>query len=530
MHGWLVFFVPAMALVSKFRASFDLHQHPSRRKAVIWFTIGGWLSNGIIMVQGLLLIPLYIRYLGTDLYGFWLASGGMLAWLSMVDVGGAAITRQRCANAYGKRDLQRVVDYFWHGVLVTLGVVTIFLVLLFVVAPLIPGAIRADEKDRALLLNCLLLSGVGAALNFGQMFLREFASAAQRNGLPVAANLVGLILALVFTVVGLTVYGWGLYVLAIAAVIRSAVPLLINALAASLLLSSVAYRNCWSRAIFRDYWVTTPAILAAKAAGVFSSQLPVVLLTRWAGPEVTVAYSVSIRLLEMAKHFINHPLAALYGASAHLFGDSTVTPERKGSLFRQIASGFSAATAGAFAYYVLVNQGFIHLWIAPDKYLGSTFTILAALAMLLQLRNSLLTNFIGSHGAIQISSYVGAFEKMVTVAVQCVLIYHFAALGAVVSLVLVALLFQFPYHVILKNRQPEAAHGLRILQWVWLPTFAVFGIASLGSGWLVFDHWGVFLVCCALAAFLPGGLMIVSLPNLRERLWMLRHRVKPHLK
>lgn len=516
-----------MPLISKFRASFDLNHKPSRRKAVIWFTVGGWLSNGIIMIQGLLLIPLYIKYLGADMYGFWLASGGMLAWLSMVDVGGAAITRQRCANAYGKGDLQRLVDYFWHGALVMLGVITVFLVLLFAFSPLIPQAIRADEELRPILLTCLLISGVGTALNFARMFLREFASAAQRNGLPAVATLVGLILALGFTIVGLTVYDLGLYALAIATVIRSGVPLLMNALGAGLLLTSVKYRNSWSKTIFRDYWVTTPAVLSAKAAGVFSQQLPVVLLTRWAGPEVTVAYSVSIRLLEMAKHFINHPLAALYGASAHLFGDAAVTPERKRALFRQIASGFSAATTGAFAYYVLVNQGFIHLWIAPDKYLGPAFTVVAALAMLLQLRNQLYTNFIGSHGAIQISGYSSALEKLITVAVQCVLIYHFAALGAVASLVLVAVVFQFPYHVILKNRQPEAARSLRPLQWLWLPALAVFWIVSAGSAWLVFDDWMAFLLCCGLAAVLPGALMIASLPNLRERLWMLKQRIKP---
>jgi O-antigen/teichoic acid export membrane protein len=38
--------------------------------------VGGYLNTTILIVQGLLLVPLYLRFLGPHDYGLWLASGG----------------------------------------------------------------------------------------------------------------------------------------------------------------------------------------------------------------------------------------------------------------------------------------------------------------------------------------------------------------------------------------------------------------------------------------------------------------------
>jgi hypothetical protein len=40
--------------------------------------LGGYLNIGIITAQGLLLVPLYLEYIGTELYGAWLGSGDIL--------------------------------------------------------------------------------------------------------------------------------------------------------------------------------------------------------------------------------------------------------------------------------------------------------------------------------------------------------------------------------------------------------------------------------------------------------------------
>lgn len=486
-----------MRLYGKFADLIDLRRIPSRRRGVIWYTAGGWIGNGILILQGFLLIPLYIHYLGTDLYGYWLASGGVLAWFSMVDVGSAAITRQRCAQAYGKQLFQRMVDYFWHGLVVMLAIIGIFLLLLFSLAPKIPEFIRADESYHLLIKNCLLLSGAGLALYLLEIYLKEFAASAQRNEITTLLGILGLLIGLILIILGLVVFGWGLYSLAIAALLRPIVPMIGNGIFAILLLRSTQCQVKWSRAVFKDYLLTSPAVLSAKATGIFSSHLPVILLTRWFGPEVTVAYNVSITLISALKHFFSHAFSSLHGATAHYFSDPAVTDERKQLLFRKLAKAFTIATVAGFGGYVLVNQGFVHLWISPDKYLGNFFTLLAATAILLQLRNTIYLTMISAHGAISLSGYGSAAERVFTALLQIILIKTYGAEGALMALIVGSLTAQIPYQKILTKLQPQAASGLSSLQWLWLPSTLLFLLISSISGWFVFESWYHFISGCA---------------------------------
>lgn len=497
---------------------FDLRRQPSRRKAVLWQTMGNYASNAIIIIQGLVMIPLYLQTLGAELYGFWLASGGMLAWLSMVDVGGAAITRVRCANAYGRGDLQRMVDYFWHGAGIMASVILIFLLLLLVMVRWIPELIQVDLEFRELILDCLYITGLGTALHLSELFLREFIFSTQRTLLPSLGTLVGLIISLLFLLLGLIVFNWGLYALALAAVIRPLLPLLLNLFVAAGLLQSAQARVNWSKKVFRDYCATTPSVLAAKASGVFLYQLPVILLTRLAGPEVTVAYNVTMRLLEMAKHFINQPLSSLYNSSAHLFGDQSVRPAKTRSIFSKLSLAFSLSTLAAFGTYILLNQGFVHLWVSPEKYLGVSFTVLAALAALLQMRSILYTSLIGAHGSINVSGYTGSVERITTALLMFLLVGDYGPFGVVIALIVGPILFQVPYHFLLRKRQPVVAQSLFPLQWVWIPAGILFWAASLCTHWWVFDSWTQFILAAALLMPLPASLVIGAIPQIRERL------------
>jgi O-antigen/teichoic acid export membrane protein len=473
------------------------------------------VANCIIIVQGFLLIPLFIRYLGSELYGYWLATGGILAWLSMVDVGGDTVARQRCAHAYGMRDFQRMVNYFWHGLAVTFAVVVVFLLILFIFAEEIPVLIHANKNLHITLVNCLLLAGFASALNLLELFFRGFAAAAQRNFVPVSATALGLLVALIVTIVGLTLFQWGLYALAVAAIVRALIPLAINIVYCSALLKSTPYRCDWSRGIFRDYFVTTPSVFAAKAANVFSSQLPLVLLARWYGPDVTVAFTITMRLLGVIGNFINQPIAALSATSAHLFGDSNVDEVRRKRIYNKIAKGFLSISGSSYLAYTLFNHGFIALWVSEAHYLGWKFSVLAAFGSFLMLRNSIYSNVIISSGAIRSGGYFASFEKLAMIPLHFIFIFFSGSLGAVISVLIAALIMQFPYHLLLKRQSKVVATSLITLQWCGLPIGIILLIGTLLSPLFVHTSWLGFLGSVAVVSPLLVCAIMVGFPDVR---------------
>lgn len=56
------------------------------------------------IIRGLVLVPLYLKFIDIKLYGAWLASGNVIVWLALMNPGLNELLRQQVAKFYGKKD------------------------------------------------------------------------------------------------------------------------------------------------------------------------------------------------------------------------------------------------------------------------------------------------------------------------------------------------------------------------------------------------------------------------------------------
>lgn len=121
----------------------DLSIRPSRRRAVTAHVVLGLLLQLVFVMQSLVILPLCLRTIGAGPFGFWLASGGVLSWLTIANCDSAGLTIPRCAVAYGRSDLPAARAWFVHGVIVAAGSGAVLLVLLLPVAAFTPAWLGA---------------------------------------------------------------------------------------------------------------------------------------------------------------------------------------------------------------------------------------------------------------------------------------------------------------------------------------------------------------------------------------------------
>lgn len=466
----------------------DLLRPPSRRTAILWQAGGGWVSNVVLIAQGLLLIPLYISYLGETLYGYWLASGGILAWMAMVDIGASAVTKQRCAAAYGRMDLPAVIDYFWHGLVITILIGFAFLGLVLAGGGVVVEWLGPAQDSSEVLKACFQLSGVAGLLSIIGSFLRDFCSALQRNGFAVLGQVTGDVGGLAVTLLSLRA-GHGLWAIAIGGIVRFGLPSMICAIYVAAVIRSTPEGRGWSRAIFRDYLLTTPAVLGAKATGSFVGQLPAVLLTKWIGPESSVAYTVTVRALQILEQFSNHITSALYGAAGHFFSDRSVSDDQKRIKTRAMVFVVLGGVAiGAFVYSG-ANKGFVLLWTAPAQFAGQELTLLSAAAVVSIITVRLYEMLCGSVGAIAGSGYVGTVERAARALVMVPAVLALGVIGVpLATLITCALAYPF-YQRVLRRAAPPVAAAAEPLVWGWLPIGALVALGGAGTAWIGAGDW-----------------------------------------
>lgn len=190
--------------------------------------IFGYTRILLAITVGLLLVPFIIRHVGAELYGYWLASGELLAYAAMSDFGLLGTMPWLIAEADGRNDRAAIRRLLSTGAVVALALSFLYLGVVLGLAWLAPRLLPFFEEHHrdALIGPLTLIASIGALM----MVLRLFSTVItglQYVRFQGTVSIVSWAMDVVLTVV-LLKQGYGLYALAVAA----ALPGLVAAIAA----------------------------------------------------------------------------------------------------------------------------------------------------------------------------------------------------------------------------------------------------------------------------------------------------------
>ena len=92
------------------------------RKAAI--TAGfAYAQFGVAIVTGIVMVPLTLHYVGARSWGLWLATGELLGYAGMADLGVLGVLPWMIAEADGRHDRAAMRRFVGHGVWIGAGAV-----------------------------------------------------------------------------------------------------------------------------------------------------------------------------------------------------------------------------------------------------------------------------------------------------------------------------------------------------------------------------------------------------------------------
>ncbi len=318
-----------------------------------------------------------IGALGNDLYGTWLATGALLGYAALSDLGILGIMPWLFAEADGKKDAEQLRDLLGHGLVAGAAGGVVYVVTALALWAALPGLLHLSPADCVLLRGPVLAMIVITALTYP---LRVFA--ALRNGFQDYAFMGGWaivqVLVNVAIVVGLTKWGFGLYGVALGAAVPGAVtgvaslvrtmrqdPGLLrlpSRLAGGVLRNIVASgTGQWMATIGWQLAFATDSVVIAYVGH------------RDLAPMFAVTSRLGLLLMQISWTL---PDAASVGlAQLNAEGNRERVGEVVATLLRMnlLAAGFVAC--GVLAG----NWGFVAMWVGPDLFGGSLLNGIFAL-------------------------------------------------------------------------------------------------------------------------------------------------------
>jgi O-antigen/teichoic acid export membrane protein len=340
----------------------------------------GYARFGLALTAGLIVVPFVLHHLGARVYGFWLATGEVLAYAAMADFGLLGVLPWLIAEADGRRDRAGIRSLLCNGAVAALGLTVLYAVLVLLLWNVLPAVLRLTAVDRAAVVGPFLLIAAGGAL---ALPLRIFSGALGglqdvrfQGTLSTSAWAADVLLTVI-----LLRQGYGLYALAIAAAVPGFVSAAVSLVRMRLIAPDLL--RDWPRPS-----VATVTRLFRESIGGWFGQwgwrltaaTDSIILAALGSPTAVTVLACTSKLGAMVMH-----MSWLPGDSA-LIGLANLHGERQAARLRDAVLALLRvyiALAGAAVCVVLAaNPGFVTRWVGADLFAGDQVNGMLAVALM----------------------------------------------------------------------------------------------------------------------------------------------------
>jgi O-antigen/teichoic acid export membrane protein len=195
----------------------------------------GYTQFALAMAAGLVMVPFVVHRVGVRLYGFWLASGEILAYAAMADLGVVGILPWLIAQADGKGDRPELRRLMSNGAAAAGVVAVLYSVLVATLWRVLPAVLRLGADERTAVAGPLAVIACISAVVIPMRVFSATVSGLQDVKFAGLMSAVAWAVDLLLTVV-LLLQGYRLYALALAA----AFPSCLSSMAAIMRLRMIA--------------------------------------------------------------------------------------------------------------------------------------------------------------------------------------------------------------------------------------------------------------------------------------------------
>lgn len=349
----------------------------SRKKAFLTQAAGGSILAALAIVKGLLLLPVYFKFISYEMYGYWITIVSIVTLLSIINFGIGSLVTQRISKAYAKKDFENVGNYFFNSLIIYFFMAIVFLGVGCILFYWLQYMLKVSSEQLQLIEAVFCIALLSTVFSFFADAFRGFAVALLKPlfgvYVMVGANLSGIVLLLLF------LYSdFGLLSLPISLLITQVIILALCGIHALTLFKQYHLKFKVNTKILKDYLTFSPHLLKLATGNKLVESSHPILITLFLGAEITTAYDVTRKAIDIILRILNILNASLLAPFSHLVekGDTVLI---KQITIKIISISFLMGLVG-YGAYIATNSMFINLWIGQDTVLSQGVIILLGLS------------------------------------------------------------------------------------------------------------------------------------------------------
>lgn len=345
-----------------------------------WNLVFHYAQSAFLIVFGVVLTPLYLRSIPETTYGVWLATGNLVAWLSLVDPGLNSVIQQRIAAAYSRGDVGSVSRLRTQSYVLSIVLALAIAAIGLAAAPWVSRFVTRLACERP---GDVMTAYYWACVGTGAM-TTAYGTAVVNIGMqaPIMSGAIYLVSQIgnLATIVGFLCAGLGLV----------SIPVGLVAQAILLVAGHVAY-SAWrftregipasfaltgSAGILRE----SSGTIMSRLAGALNANTDMLVAATFLGPSQALAANMTQKGPGLIRTFIDRVSHSAMPSLSAIHADSDLGRSRRSAalLLRAVIWLAIPAAVGV----MLFNRAFVGLWVGRQHYAGDVATAIIALTVI----------------------------------------------------------------------------------------------------------------------------------------------------
>lgn len=434
-----------------------------RSSAVKKNILGSFAVRGISIIISLMLVPMTLGYVSSEMYGIWLTLSSVVMWLGFFDIGFTLGLKNKLAEAIALNDWQRgkslvSTTYF--------AMVLIFLPLCIVLMTAIPFVNWSSflnvsqqynieiQKAMYVLAACFCLQMIANVLT---SVVAAFQKVALASAFPVIGNALSLLVIYLLTKFAPP----SLIALAFAI---SAMPILVIA-AASLILYSNKFKqvapniHTVNMSYVKDIFSLGVKFFIIQIQVVVLFQATNILISNVSGPNEVTSYNIAYKYMSVAMMIYNIILAPLWPAFTDAYAKKDYDWMRR--IYNKIVKVYILSVV-IISLMVVVSPVVYRLWIGSADLVPILMTAVVAIYIAVNSWDSLQVYVINGIGTVKLQTYVTMVGLVAHIPLSLFLGKYIGVYGVVTSMILINLLYSTAFTIQTHKLINQRATGIWI--------------------------------------------------------------------
>ncbi|WP_294600266.1 oligosaccharide flippase family protein [uncultured Phocaeicola sp.] len=419
--------------------------------------------RGCSIIISLMLVPMTLGYVSSELYGIWLTLSSIMLWLNFFDVGFTLGLKNKLAEAIAQNNLEKgkslvSTTYFM--------MILIFIPLLIILESTIPFInwstfLNVQSIYNEEIIKCLYILAacfcIQMILNVFTAVVAAFQQVALSSLFPVIGNFFSLI-----TIFFLTKYcPPSLLALAIAI---SVMPLLVI-FTASIIFFKRKYKNVSpnihyiDRKYAKELFTLGYKFFLIQIQGVVLYQCTNILISRLSGPEYVTAYNIAYKYLNIALMVYSIVLTPLWPAFTDAYTRKDFIWMK--SIYKKMTRFY--IFSACIVILMIASSNIIYkLWIGDRAEVPFSMTLALGIFILINSWDALQVNLINGIGTIKLQTYVTLIGLIFHIPLSLFIGKYIGAIGVVISMTIIICIYSIFFTIQIKQILTQKAKGIWI--------------------------------------------------------------------